>query len=451
MVKYDLVVVGAGTAGCVAASTAAKAGLKVCLIDAKPHHEIGDKVCGDAVAKHHFDDLSLAYPSGEELACHVERIDFYSPDNTVVLHEGGPAMTGFMINRRPFGQRLLREAIRSGAELMDRSRVTRPVLKGSSVWGVIVRNLASGVEDEIAGRVVLESSGFQAGVRRKLPSGLGVEVDVAREDVCVCYREIRELKGEIESPEVGRIHLSRRIAPGGYYWIFPKSSKIVNVGLGVQGFEEFPNPKKQFYQHLASEPLLKGSRIVHAGGGMVPTRRPINSLVSDGLMIAGDAGCQVNPIHGGGIGPSMLGGRLAAETAIEAVERGDFTRESLWRYNVQYMRRYGYKQAGLDIFRRFLQKIDDEELNFGIKWRVVTEEDVLRAGLGEEFQLNLGEKTTRLFRGIRRPGFVRQLARVARRLNEARTLYRDFPEPQGYEKWLRKVDRLFTSSRTSAP
>ena len=46
---YDIIVVGAGTAGCLAAITAAKKNLRVCLIDSKPKDRIGDKVCGDCV------------------------------------------------------------------------------------------------------------------------------------------------------------------------------------------------------------------------------------------------------------------------------------------------------------------------------------------------------------------------------------------------------------------
>jgi threonyl-tRNA synthetase len=49
------------------AKNAAKAGLEVCLIDRKKRDDIGEKVCGDAVGKHHFDALHLAPPKGEEL------------------------------------------------------------------------------------------------------------------------------------------------------------------------------------------------------------------------------------------------------------------------------------------------------------------------------------------------------------------------------------------------
>ncbi|MCK4474310.1 FAD-binding protein, partial [Candidatus Bathyarchaeota archaeon] len=42
--KYDVIVVGAGTAGCLAAKTTAEAGLKVCLMERKKSKEIGEKI-----------------------------------------------------------------------------------------------------------------------------------------------------------------------------------------------------------------------------------------------------------------------------------------------------------------------------------------------------------------------------------------------------------------------
>ncbi|MEM2352136.1 MAG: FAD-dependent oxidoreductase, partial [Thermoproteota archaeon] len=75
MYRFDVIVVGAGTAGCMAAWTAAKAGLSVCLIDYKDYDSIGDKVCGDAIGKHHFDNFGLAYPRGDELERTIEEVE----------------------------------------------------------------------------------------------------------------------------------------------------------------------------------------------------------------------------------------------------------------------------------------------------------------------------------------------------------------------------------------
>ena len=65
--KFDAVVVGAGTAGCLAAKTIAESGLKVCLVERKPKEAIGEKVCGDALGEHHLKTLGLEKPQSGEL------------------------------------------------------------------------------------------------------------------------------------------------------------------------------------------------------------------------------------------------------------------------------------------------------------------------------------------------------------------------------------------------
>ena len=80
MEKFDVIVVGAGTAGCLAAKTVAEAGLKTCLIDSKKREEIGAKVCGDALGEHHLTYLGLSKPQGSELEKKIEGVQIYSPD-----------------------------------------------------------------------------------------------------------------------------------------------------------------------------------------------------------------------------------------------------------------------------------------------------------------------------------------------------------------------------------
>jgi len=54
---YDVVIVGAGPGGAIAAKTLDDSNLSVCLIDTKPREKIGEKICGDAVGKEFFDFL----------------------------------------------------------------------------------------------------------------------------------------------------------------------------------------------------------------------------------------------------------------------------------------------------------------------------------------------------------------------------------------------------------
>jgi len=440
MRKYDVVVVGAGTGGSFAARTAAKAGYEVCLIDQKPRGEIGDKVCGEAVGKHHFDNLGITPPKGDELAGMVEGIDIFSPDAKTVFRVKGEGIHGFMINRLEIGQRFLGEALDSGAELLDNTRVLKPIVKDNFIQGVYVKNDDKG-ETECYGRVVIDASGMAAAIRKQVPVEWGLEREILDEDIEVLYQEIREVSG-IEEPEFLQIWLDQEVAPGGYYWIFPKKENTVNVGLGIQIREGFPNPREQFYKHILSQPLFKDSKKIRGGGGVVSTRRPIGCMVGNGVLFVGDAACQPNPVHGGGIGPSMLAGRLAAKIACEAIEKDDVSQRAMWRYNSEYMALYGAKAAGLDVFRIFLQKCGNDDLNYGMSCRLIKEEDVLKASLGEDLKLNITDKAQRLFRGIRRMSFLKALGATADGMKEIKELYRHFPEPEGHAEWSARVESL---------
>jgi len=444
MTKFDVIVVGAGTGGTMAAKEAARRGLKVLLIDRKPKEKIGDKVCGDAIGRHHFDNLGLSYPKGEELESVFEGIEVYSPDLETVFKIRGERLEGFGVNRHHFGQRLLREALDAGAELMDNTSVIEPIVKDHFVRGVVVRS--GGKKTSIEADIVIDASGVTGVIRKRLPSDFDVEKEILQEDLIVAYREIRELKRPIETPDYAKIYLTQTIAPGGYYWIFPKrGGNIVNVGIGVQSGQNAPNPKKQLYEYVLNQKIFEGSKIVHGGGGAVPTRRPLDCLVANGVMFVGDAAFQVNPVHGGGIGPSMIAGKIAGETAVKALENEDFSREGLWNYNVRFMHEYGAKQASLDIFRWFLQKLNDEELNWGMRHRLITEQDILKANLGEDLRLNITEKAIRFFRGIRRLAFLQKLREVANVMKMVKQFYRNYPGPEDFEKWRKEIREIFSN------
>ena len=450
MDKYDVIVVGAGTGGCMAAKVLASKGLNVCLIDRKDRRSIGDKVCGDAIGKHHFDELGVPYPSGEEKEGDISGIKIYSPDQETVFRISGLGMTGFMINRWLFGQRLLKYALDAGAVLRDNLHVSSPIVKDGYVQGVSATDLETGVKLKLMSKVTVDASGVSAVIRRKLPPEIGIDVEISREDKVICYREIRQLSREMDEPDFCEIYLDLTAAPGGYCWIFPKSKMRANVGLGVASMPNHPNPKSQLYRYVLSSSLFDSSSIIHGGGGIVPTRRPLDSLVGNGIVVVGDAGCQVNPIHGGGIGPSMMGGKIAGEVIADALEDGDPSLESLWPINVRFMRSYGMKQAGLDVFRIFLQGLTNEDLSYGMKYRLITEDDLLKASLGEDVRLNIGEATRRIFSGLGRLGFLRSLYRMARTVKEAKNLYRRYPNsPSEFPGWKAEVERFFTEAKKS--
>jgi digeranylgeranylglycerophospholipid reductase len=449
--SYECIVVGAGTGGTTAARTLAMKGYKVLLIDRKKKETVGDKVCGDAIGKHHFDTLNaligLRYPTKDECEANIDGIDVISPDKETVLKIKGEGVKGYMINRIKFGQRLLDATIDTGVEFLDNTSVISPIYEGDFITGVLTRSLGSGEKKEIRGQVVIDASGVTAVVRRKLRNSK-VERNVQNEDIIVCFREIRDLAQEVDDPNFCKIYLTQSIAPGGYVWVFPEGATRVNVGLGVQNVPNNPHPRQQLYESVLSDSLFEGSKVVHKGGGIVPTRRPIWSQVANGLLIVGDAACQVNPIHGGGIGPSMMGGYLAATTVDHALEKGDLSESGLWEYNVNYMKGYGAKQVGLDLFRLFLQQTPDDDLNYGMKHRLLKEEDILSASLGEDLVLNLTEKVKRLFSGIGKLRLLNRLRKISTKMKEIKGLFQDYPSPEQFEAWKSEVENIYKDTLT---
>jgi flavin-dependent dehydrogenase len=207
---------------------------------------------------------------------------------------------------------------------------------------------------------------------------------------------------------------------------------------------DFPNPKDRLYSYVISQPMFKDSKVVDGGAWFVPTRRPLDSMVGNGVIVVGDAACQVNPIHGGGMGPSMIGGALAGKTVAKALEKGDVSREGLWTYNADFIRDYGAKQAGLEIFRVLLQHLSDEDLNYGMHYRLLTEEDVLRASMGEGAHFTVTEKARRAFRGVKKLGVLKKLGNASRLMKEVRAWYSSYPlSPKDFDKWRTGAREIF--------
>jgi digeranylgeranylglycerophospholipid reductase len=444
MDKYDAIVVGAGTAGCLAAKTMAQKGLKVCIVEKKPKAEIGEKICGDALGEHHLTFLGLEKPTGGELEAKIDGMKIYSPDENTVFTVADKDFKGYILNRHLFGQWLLKKATDSGAQLQECMNLRSPIIEKGAVVGVTAKNMKTGKVSELRSKVVVDATGYFGMVRKQLPDELGIDREIDNTDVEACYREIRELKVQNENTRYCEIYLNQKASPGGYIWIFPKAGTKVNVGIGaIMRKSGYPNPKEQLYATAYKKPMFEGSTVVSGGAWFDPVRRPLDNMVSNGVVIIGDAASLVNPIHGGGIGPSMLSGHFAGLQIVEALGKGEPTKEALWGYNKKYIDTYGKKQGALDIFKIFLLTCSDDDLNYGMNQKLMTEDDVLKAGMGDNFHLNITETAKRVFRGIRKVSFLKQLNSTVTMMKEVRAHYDSYPAtPEGFDAWRVETIRL---------
>jgi digeranylgeranylglycerophospholipid reductase len=446
--KFDAIVVGAGTAGCLAAKTIAEKGLKVCLVEKKPREEVGEKICGDALGEHHLKFLGLEKPTGGELEAKIDGIKIFSPDEQTIFTIADADFIGYLLNRRLFGQWLLKKSTDAGAALLDNMNFRSPIIEKGAIVGIVAKDMKTGKVANMQSKVVVDATGYFGMVRKQLPAEMGIDRDIANEDVEACYREIRQLKEETDNTRFCEIYLNQKASPGGYIWIFPKGGARVNVGIGTCMRENYPNPKQQLYETTFNKPIFEGSLALTAGSWFDPVRRPLDNMVSNGIVLVGDAASLVNPIHGGGIGPSMLSGYFAGQQIVEALNKGEPTKEALWGYNKKYIDTYGKKQGTLDIFKLFLLSCSDEDLNYGMAEKLMTEDDVLKAGMGDDFHLNISETAKRVFRGLRRVGFLNRLRLTVTMMRGLSAHYNTYPStPEGFETWRLQTIKLIEEAK----
>lgn len=437
--KFDIVVAGAGVAGAMIAKRLAASGYSVLLVDRKPERLLGKKVCGDAIGLHHFKNIGMEIHENF-IRNRVRGVKIYSPNTKIVFSIQGD---GVVLERERFGRFLIKSAVNSGAEVRTSTYATKPLVNGDSVIGVELFDLKRRHVYRVYARIVVDSTGAVATLRRRLPRKFWASEEVSIEDYNIAYREIRVLDSEIEEIDFMSIYLSNTIAPGGYWWIIPRSKYEINIGLGVQMREKYPNPKINFYRYIVTKSIFNRSRILHSGSALVPTRRPIAAPVANGFVAVGDAAMTANPIHGGGIGPAMMSALLASRAIEHALDEGDPSIENLWSYPLNYMRSYGAKQAALDIFRLFLQKLEDDDLNYGMEKRLITEEDVYIASTDGELRISTIDKAMRVLRGLTRPSLLFKLKLVAEYMYALKMHYYNYPSsPREFPRWYNKGENL---------
>jgi len=436
MQKYDVVIVGAGTAGCYNAYLLASKGFNVALVEVKDKEEIGNKVCGDAIGKHHFDNLGLSYPSGKELEGVFKGIIIYSPkEDRSILVRG----EGFAINRYWFGQRLLKMALDKGVDLYDNHLALEPIIRDEYVIGVKARPKGTFSVREIHGKVIVDASGAVPALRSRLPTEWWVSERASKEDYNITYREIRKIPVDVDT-RYASIYLSKKIAPGGYWWFFPKTKNKINVGLGLQWSISNVNPRQQYEKFILTREIFKNSKLIHGGGGLVPTRRFLECPVWNGFVAIGDAAYTANPIHGGGIGPSLISAKSAADAIEEALERDNPSIENLWEYPQSYINLYGTKQAKLDILRIFLQKLDDDDLQFIFDKEVITGDEISDMGFTGELKMSILNRVSIALKLVTRPSLLKKLKIVKDYIGVIGEMYARYPQtPRDYLRWRHKL------------
>jgi digeranylgeranylglycerophospholipid reductase len=328
---FDIVVVGAGPAGSVAARAAAEHGAKTLLVDQRP--ELGHPVqCGEFLPTR--EELADIFPAAEdlELAYRIppstvlratRRLDCIAPDG-----QRYPCpLSGFIVSRRAFDKALALEAEGAGAELRFPMGVTR-------VHDGLVEFAA---HPPVRARVVIGADGPLSTVARSAGFELPREL----------YRMITATS---EAPGDDSIALYfGRVAPGGYAWAFPRAHDL-NVGLGVTRIppgESLSSLLDRFLKREGLPPATERTR------WWVPIGAPARRAVRGRSMLAGDAANLVMATNGGGIPTAMISGYDAGLVAAQHVRHG----ASLEEYDRRLSRRLATPLARAHRIKRLADQV----------------------------------------------------------------------------------------------
>jgi digeranylgeranylglycerophospholipid reductase len=322
--NYDLLVIGGGPGGALAARTAATAGYSVLLVEKRP--AIGAPVrCAEGIGKEAI--AEFIKPDERWISADVTGAELVAPDGVSMklASEMAGSKVGYILDRKFFDRELVWQAAEAGADVMVKTRASAPLITDGAVKGAVVEYCGS--RKKIHADLTIAADGVES----KFARWCGIDTTVPVREIMT---SAQYLMTDIDiDPHTTVFYLGNKVAPEGYLWIFPKGERTANVGIGISGKKSGPgNRAKDYLDRFVSGRFPSGKTIECVVGG-VSVCRPLDSTVMDGLMIVGDAARVVDPMTGGGIYNAMFTGRLAAQVGARAVSDGDCTKEALMPYD----------------------------------------------------------------------------------------------------------------------
>jgi len=346
--SFDVVIVGAGPAGSLAALKLARAGLSVVMVErgSSPGSKnmFGGLLHNTPVLNDLLPDFAEKAPL--ERRVYKKALAFMTPQSIVSLtfeneNFDSPPCNGYTVFRPAFDGWLANEAVKAGALLLGDCAAEDIIRENGRVAGVTVK----GREGGLRGKIVIAADGVLSFLAKKA----GLRKDFRPHDMAVGVKlllgmpeaAINERFGLVrdQSADISFLGAAGDIRGGGFLYT---GLATVSVGLvlhldSLTASGRTPyDALNEFLEHPSLKKLLKGGVPLEYSAHLIPEGgyNALPRLYSDGMMLAGDAAglCYTNGINLEGINLAMTSGALAAETALDAIKTGNFSARFLSLY-----------------------------------------------------------------------------------------------------------------------
>ena len=317
---YELVVVGGGPAGSSAAFIAAKAGIKVALIEKE--NSIAETVRTSGVT---WIQNIKEFGIPDDCFNPIRNFSFCSPNNEVTISDSVPRAA--VLDVRKTYRWLAEEAKKAGADIFVKTNINE-VIKDDK--GDIVGVSGGGPSGNIKfhSKIIIDASGFTSTVSK----AMGFVTQWERFGAGAEY----EVKVENIDSQTWWLMVGQQYSPAGYAWIFPLGNNMARIGVGIGKPESNIDPTQRLKELMETKlgPIKKLGKItpVEFHYGLIPNDGLSRKTVFNNLILVGDSAGQANPLVLEGIRYAIKFGRVAGKVSAEAIKSGKTTREDLYPY-----------------------------------------------------------------------------------------------------------------------
>lgn len=343
LTHFDVIIVGAGPAGCTTALKLASTGLTIAILEKSTLSK--EKVCGDALSGTVLNVLKRM--SKETLAEFLKiegilpswGIRFVAPGKEILDVPFVPertsetAIPGVTCKRLDFEKFLIgKMKMYPNIVLFPETSVKEAKLSSSHELVEV-----SGDQFRFTSKVVVGADGLNSCIGKQFKAG-----NFKPAKICLGARGYYKSVTGLHPENYIELHFLKELLPN-YLWIFPMHGGIANVGLGMmpgQIRNSHLSPEKMLDKILSSDPVLKNRFSKAALCGRVETHGlPMgsgkNTLSGSRFLLTGDAASLVDPFTGEGIGNAMMSGEIAARFIQQAFQKNDFSGSFFKEYDIE--------------------------------------------------------------------------------------------------------------------